>query len=263
MRLVNNVIQTQNLQQRVTLEIDNGLIELEDIVDTFKYHRTDPRLISEVKKLMIRANSPKNFSHTYKQKKINYLFDDLNRFTDVLTLAAKVHESETRESGMPYIFHAFGVGLFLSRLGFPIYTIYTGILHDVLESENCTNEDIQKIKKMGQDILLYIQAVTPKKIYDPDKKDEDMYRRIELSSMPNISPKATKIGDGYLNNYDIDSMTANEFYTREERIKRYKDKIEKHCLGYAIEIDNLGLIRIKEDKEIFSLSELIKEKINN
>jgi (p)ppGpp synthase/HD superfamily hydrolase len=262
MRLVNNVIQTQNLQQRVSLEIEDSLSELEDIVDTFKYHRTDPRLIKEVKRLMIRVNNPKHFFERYIQKNINFLWDDQQRFTDILKLAAKVHETEDRESGIPYVFHAFGTGTLLARLGMPIYTIYTGLLHDIIESPNCTKEDIKQIKKFGQNILLYLQPLTAKKIINPGEKDKDMYKRIELFSIPWLPPKIVKGADGYLNLYDIDGMKEKNGLTVEERKDKFIKTFENNSLNYAREFDQTGLIRIKEDDEIFSLEKLYKEKIN-
>ena len=52
------------------------------------------------------------------------------------------HAGQYRESGEEYITHPLAVAIILARLNADIDTICAGLLHDVIEDTNTTQEDI-------------------------------------------------------------------------------------------------------------------------
>ena len=253
--------QVLNLQQRVSLELDESLDELKYLTQEYFGVDTEKFKIL-VKELMIEANDPDNFSEEYEYGNF-YLKDNVKKLDDSLNLAFDVHKTEIRNSNLPYIFHAYGVGLILARLGFPDYVINSGILHDVIESDNCKQNHINRMKEIGLNVYDNVKYVSTKKIKDPNIKDKELYQRIENRSMVNVSPKILKLADGLVNNYDLYGMRENDHFSREERMQRFKNVLKKHPLTYAYTIDQLGLIRIKEDDERFLLKQYFEEKLKN
>lgn len=259
MRLSQNTNQILTFQQTVSQELDNLLIELKYLTSEHFGVNTD-KYLKLVLELMVEANDPDNFSEEYEQGSF-YLKDNIKKLKDSLNLALDVHKNEIRDSNLPYVFHPFGVGLNLARLGFPDYLVHSGILHDVLESDNCNLYHINRMKQIGLNVYYNVEYVSTKKIKDPNIKDNELYGRIENLSMVNVSPEILKSIDGLVNVFDLDGMQENEHSPREKRIERFIKGLRNKALNFADKIDNLYLIRISDGEIRFLLKQYFNEKL--
>ncbi len=70
----------------------------------------------------------------------------------------KAHKGQKRLSGKPYFFHVFETAKILTKMGMDVQTIAAGLLHDVLEDTEVTEEKLKK--KFGEDILFLVKGVT-------------------------------------------------------------------------------------------------------
>jgi GTP pyrophosphokinase len=200
--------------------------------------------------------------------------------------AEHAHQDQKRLSGEPYFVHAFEVSKTLARLGMDAQTIAAGLLHDVLEDTQITEEEIKK--EFGDDIVFLIKGVTKlgtlkyrgherhveslRKFFVAMANDlrvviikfadrlhnlntlqyvrEDKRNRIAIESIEVYAPLANRLGMGKLKGEIEDAAFPyaypKEYAQVEEIIKEKKDSFKK----------NLTEVREKLEKE------LKKNKIN-
>src|SRR3989344_3883885 len=72
--------------------------------------------------------------------------------------ALRAHEGQKRLSGDLYFTHVYETAKILAGLGMDTQTIAAGLLHDLLEDTQTTEEQIKK--EFGDDILFLIKGVT-------------------------------------------------------------------------------------------------------
>ena len=71
----------------------------------------------------------------------NYDIELIGRAYDV---AEEMHRGQLRKSGEPYLIHPMAVAEILADLGMDEETIVAGLLHDVVEDTEYTEEDLNK-----------------------------------------------------------------------------------------------------------------------
>lgn len=84
--------------------------------------------------------------------------DDKAIITKAFDFSKKAHKTQERNSGEPYFNHLFEVARHLARMNADPVTIAAGLLHDVLEDTNVTEEEL--IKEFGNEIVFLVQGVT-------------------------------------------------------------------------------------------------------
>ncbi len=72
--------------------------------------------------------------------------------------AQKAHEGQKRMSGEPYFSHVYETAKILAKLGMDAKTIAAGLLHDVLEDTEITEEEIKK--EFEDEIVFLVNGVT-------------------------------------------------------------------------------------------------------
>lgn len=72
--------------------------------------------------------------------------------------AKKAHEGQERKSGEPYFNHVFATAKNLADLHMDAETIAAGMLHDVLEDCNVSDEELEK--NFGKEVTFLVQGVT-------------------------------------------------------------------------------------------------------
>lgn len=70
----------------------------------------------------------------------------------------KAHEGQKRMSGEPYFTHCIATAKILARQGMDAKTIAAGLMHDVLEDTEVSEEDMRK--NFGDDIVFLVNGVT-------------------------------------------------------------------------------------------------------
>lgn len=83
---------------------------------------------------------------------------DILEVKEAYDFAHEMHEGQYRKSGEPYIVHIIHVGYILATLRVGPQTVVAGLLHDVIEDTDITED--QFIKKFGEDIFSIVDGVT-------------------------------------------------------------------------------------------------------
>jgi GTP pyrophosphokinase len=84
--------------------------------------------------------------------------DDKAIITKAFDFSKNAHRTQERNSGEPYFNHLFEVARNLARMNADPVTIAAGLLHDVLEDTDVTEEELTK--EFGPEIVFLVQGVT-------------------------------------------------------------------------------------------------------
>ena len=177
------------------------------------------------------------------------------------TFAEKAHEGQKRESGEPYFTHVFETAKNLARFGMDAVTIVAGLLHDVLEDTQITEEEL--IKEFGEDIAFLVKGITKLGTlkYRGHERHVESLRKFFIAIANDLRVVIIKFADR------LHNLSTLE-YLREDKQKRIAlESIEV----YAPLANRLGMGKLKgeiEDaafpyaypKEYAEIEELIKEK---
>ena len=148
------------------------------------------------------------------------------KLAKAIAFAAEKHANQKRKDGTPYIFHPLAVAELLKRYDYDIDYQVAGVLHDVLEDTDATDEEV---RAFGEDIYKAVKLVTR-----PKGADEAEYVKNILT---NNMAAAVKNADKIHNVCDI--ITTNN----KNAILDYTKKVEKYYkekFSYALDnaIDN-------------------------
>lgn len=189
----------------------------------------------------------------------------------------RAHEGQKRFSGEPYFVHVFEVSKNLAKLGMDATAIAAGLLHDVLEDTQITEEEIRKT--FGDDVLFLVKGVTKlgtlkyrgherhveslRKFFIAMANDlrvviikfadrlhnlktlkfvpEDKRRRIAVESIEVYAPLANRLGMGKLKGEIEDAAFPyafpEEYAQVEEIIKEKKDSYQKNLTEVRKELE--------------------------
>ena len=84
--------------------------------------------------------------------------DDVTAIAKAYETAKIAHQGQVRKSGEPYIIHPLNVAIILAELEMDKETIIAGLLHDVVEDTDLTQEDLER--EFGADVALLVDGVT-------------------------------------------------------------------------------------------------------
>ncbi len=175
--------------------------------------------------------------------------------------AQKAHETQKRMSGEPYFIHVVETAKILAGLGTDAETIAGGLLHDVLEDTETSEETIEK--EFGKDILFLIKGVTKLGTlkYRGHERHVESLRKFFVAMANDMRVVIIKFADRLHNLHTLE-------YVRED--KRHRIAMESIEV-YAALANRLGMGKMKgelEDaafpyaypKESLQVEEIIKEK---
>ncbi len=83
---------------------------------------------------------------------------DISLIEKAYKTAYEAHKDQVRKSGEPYIIHPLNVAIVLADLELDKETIVAGLLHDVVEDTDITEEEIEE--QFGADVALLVDGVT-------------------------------------------------------------------------------------------------------
>ena len=90
-----------------------------------------------------------------------------DKLTEAIIYAAGKHAGQTRKDGTAYIYHPIHVAEMLKDAGFAVEYQIAGVLHDVLEDTDATEDDIARF---GMEVLHAVKLLTR-----PNGMDEAEY----------------------------------------------------------------------------------------
>ena len=170
------------------------------------------------------------------------------------------HEGQFRKSGEAYIYHPMNVALILISIYADYETISAGLMHDVLEDCDCTNEEMEE--KFGKTITKLVQGVTKLSKINFSTENEylvDYYKKIIVGMSEDVRVIIVKLADRLHNMRTLWAIPPD------------RQKVKAH---EALEIlapiaHHLGIHKIKSELEDLSLRYLkpdvfydIAEKLN-
>lgn len=165
--------------------------------------------------------------------------------------SAKVHDGQVRLSGEPYLTHPLEVAGILADMKLGPISIAAGLLHDVIEDTQTSEEEIKEI--FGEQIchiVAGVSKITTLSIPDSQIRQAENMRKMLLAMADDIRVILIKLADR------IHNMRTLQFHKTEEK----KKKIAKETLDiYAPIASRLGIYWIKTELEDTSFKYLLPE----
>lgn len=155
-------------------------------------------------------------------------------------VAAKMHEGQLRKSGEPYLIHPMAVVKILAELGMDEDTLVAGLLHDVVEDTEYTNEQLRE--EFGEEVELLVDGVTKIGSLQYENKEErqaETLRKMFLAMSKDIRVLIIKLADRLHNLRTINYMTPNKIV----------EKCSETLDIYAPLASRLGIYSIKFELE--------------
>ena len=170
------------------------------------------------------------------------------------------HEGQFRKSGEAYIYHPMNVALILISIYADYETISAGLMHDVLEDCDCTEEEMEA--EFGKNITKLVQGVTKlSKIHFSTENEYliDYYKKIIVGMSEDVRVIIIKLADRLHNMRTLWAIPED----------RQKVKAREALDILAPIAHHLGIHKIKSELEDLSLRYLkpdvfydIVEKLN-
>lgn len=177
--------------------------------------------------------------------------DSLALIKKAFTFAYEKHKGQFRRSGDPYFTHVLSVAYILSTLNADPQTVAGGLLHDVIE--DCDVSDEEFIAAFGQEIYRLVDAVTKignLKFTDRAEYQAANHRKIFIAMAKDVRVILIKLADR------LHNMRTLSFQPRDKQLRIAKETLEV----YAPIAHRLGLAEIKNELEDLSFSFLDNDK---
>ncbi len=181
------------------------------------------------------------------QKVTTYSQEDYAKIEKAAYFANTKHENQKRKSGEPYIIHPLAVAETLIQLNMDADSVCAGLLHDVIEDTDTTEETITEM--FGKNVCELVQGVTKIaniKSLSKSAQEAETIRKMFLAMSKNMPVIIIKLADKLHNMRTLQYMEPT----------RAKE-IASDCLDiYAPLADRLGIAWMKAELEDLSLKTL-------
>ncbi|MCF0238668.1 MAG: bifunctional (p)ppGpp synthetase/guanosine-3',5'-bis(diphosphate) 3'-pyrophosphohydrolase [Sphaerochaetaceae bacterium] len=183
----------------------------------------------------------------FMQKVSGYSAEDKSKIQHAADYANSKHQDQKRKSGEPYIIHPIAVAETLIQLNMDADTVCAGLLHDVVEDTDATDDDIKEL--FGKNVMELVQGVTKIaniKNLSKSAAEAETIRKIFIAMSKNMTVIIIKLSDKLHNMRTLQYMNP----------VRAKE-IANECLEiYAPLADRLGISWMKAELEDLSLKTL-------
>lgn len=170
---------------------------------------------------------------------------DVSMIEKAYRLATEAHGDQCRKSGEPYIVHPLWVAIILADLEMDKETIASGILHDVVEDTEISEDEIRK--EFGSEVALLVDGVTKlgRLSYSSDKLDvqAENLRKMFLAMAKDIRVIIIKLADR------LHNMRTLQFMKPEKQKEKAKETMDI----YAPIAQRLGISKIKTELDDLAL----------
>ncbi len=168
------------------------------------------------------------------------LDEDLLRHAYVF--AANRHQGQVRRSGEAYLVHPLTVAWILAQMELDEVAIAAGMLHDLLEDTETTEEELEA--KFGSEVSRLVVALTKISVYESsyttrEETDAENFRRLLLASIDDVRVILIKLADR------LHNMRTLTFLRRERQVAIAQETLEI----YAPISNRLGIGSIKGELE--------------
>ena len=177
--------------------------------------------------------------------------DDLTMIERAYRIAKEAHKEQKRKSGEPYIIHPLCVAIILADLELDKETIAAGILHDIVEDTEMTEEELTA--QFGQEVALLVDGVTKltQLSWSADKVEmqAENLRKMFLAMAKDIRVILIKLADR------LHNMRTLQYMKPEKQKEKARETIEI----YSPLADRLGISKIKIELDDLALRYLEPE----
>jgi GTP pyrophosphokinase len=181
----------------------------------------------------------------------NYSDEELLLIEKAFYFGEKAYQGVKRKSGEPYLNHCLRTALNLAELKLPAEMIAAGILHDVLEDGNVSEEELKN--EFGEEINFLVKGVTKISSYRYKEKNlvqAENLRKLILATIKDVRVAIIKLADR------LDNMRTLEYLEPEKRIRFALETSDIYAplalrLGiseWAGELDDLALKYLDPEK---------------
>lgn len=196
------------------------------------------------------------------EKVRTYIEDEeqIKCITKAYEFALEKHKGQFRKSGEAYIYHPMNVALILTSVYADYETISAGLLHEVIDEDCCTAEDV--LEEFGSEITKLVQGVTKLSNINFSCDNDyliDYYKKIIVGMSEDVRVIIIKLADRLHNMRTLWAIPED----------RQKVKAHESMDIFAPIAHHLGIHKIKSELEDLSLRYLkpdvfydIAEKLN-
>jgi GTP pyrophosphokinase len=177
----------------------------------------------------------------------NYNTENIEK---AFVVADRLHEGQFRQSGDPYITHPVNVAYILANLGMDEDTVIGGLLHDVVEDTEYTEE--QLIADFGEEVCALVDGVTKLgniKFESKENIQAENFRKMFLAMSRDIRVLVIKLADR------LHNMRTLQFKSP----AKIREKATETLEIYAPLAARLGIFSIKFELEDLALKFLHPE----
>lgn len=172
------------------------------------------------------------------------------------------HRGQKRNSGEPYFIHPIAVAMNLAKMNSDDETICAGLMHDVLEDTDVTEDEMRE--EFGSEITFLVNGVTKLKNLNYKSREEkqaENIRKMVMAMSNDVRVVLIKLADR------LHNMRTLEYKTEEKQKEIATETIEiyvplAHRLGiYSIkwELEDL-CFRYLDPQEYYELAEKVHNK---
>lgn len=175
-----------------------------------------------------------------------------DKIVEAYEFAGEAHTGQLRHSGENYIVHPMSVAMILTEVGADDSTIIAGLLHDVVEDTDYTEEDITE--KFGEDVALLIDGVTKLGKLKGHTKGElkmENLRKMFFAMATDIRVIIIKLADR------LHNMRTLKYH---DSVEKRKDIAQETLDIYTPLANRLGIFQFKWEMEDLALRELEPDK---
>ncbi|MGH1411549.1 MAG: RelA/SpoT family protein [Mycoplasma sp.] len=159
--------------------------------------------------------------------------------------ANEKHKNQLRKSGEPYFTHLLSTAYFLAVWELDPNVIVAGLLHDVIEDQNVTREDLAM--EFNEDVAHLVDAVTKLKHYTIEQKDNlktSNLRKIILAMTQDIRVLMIKLADRLHNMLTIKHLPLQKQFLKAEETDLIYTPIASR-LGFKTLTNTLNYLTFK------------------
>lgn len=172
---------------------------------------------------------------------------DVDNLKKAYDYGLKAHMNQRRYSGEPYFEHCLNVGLILASMRMDTITIVSGLLHDVVEDTDVTEEEL--VVEFGETVAMLVNGVTKisgLKFLSKETRQAETFRKMLLSMADDIRVIIIKFADRLHNMRTLEHVPEK---------KRPRIALETRDV-YAPLAHRLGIARIKDELEDLAFKHL-------
>ena len=179
---------------------------------------------------------------------------DLSLVQKAYHLAKKAHTGQCRKDGSPYVSHPFAVACILADFKMDLYTIVTGLLHDVVED---TAVGLEEISEEFNDTVAFlvdgVSKINRIKFSSRQKKDSENMRKMLVAMSRDVRVILVKLADR------LHNMRTLAHLPIDKRLKVARETLDIYAplagrLGmHSVKVELEDLAFEHSDKEAFSV----------